>query len=290
LVIDPLLTLSARFLDIPAFIEGSLNPWSSPGKRLAAALDRYLYSGMTLGELPDVPDFVIDATNLGTGVLWKFSKPFVGDYLVGGGPRPEIPLATAVAASSAFPPFFAPLTLRFPAADTKWPVRGRLGAEFRKRVHLGDGGIYDNLGLETAWKRYATVLVSDGGGTFRPQADPPGDPIRLTLHVLETLDHQVRSLRRRQLIGAYNSKPPTRKGAYWGIRTRFVDYPRRSDLAAAQGRADELANVPTHMRGLDRSVARRLVNWGYVISDAAVRSHVLDGELPEAKYPFGDGV
>ena len=29
---------------------------------------------------------------------------------------------------------------------------------------LSDGGVYDNLGLETVWKRYQTVLVSDGGG------------------------------------------------------------------------------------------------------------------------------
>jgi NTE family protein len=26
-----------------------------------------------------------------------------------------------------------------------------------------DGGVYDNLGLETAWKKYTTVLVSNGG-------------------------------------------------------------------------------------------------------------------------------
>ena len=37
---------------------------------------------------------------------------------------------------------------------------------------LSDGGVYDNLGLETAWKRYQTVLVSDGGGQFEPEEDP----------------------------------------------------------------------------------------------------------------------
>jgi hypothetical protein len=35
---------------------------------------------------------------------------------------------------------------------------------FRGDVVLTDG-VYDNLGLETAWKRYETVLVSDGGGS-----------------------------------------------------------------------------------------------------------------------------
>ena len=38
-------------------------------------------------------------------------------------------------------------------------------------VVLSDGGVYDNLGLETAWKRYRTVLVSDGGGQMAPRAE-----------------------------------------------------------------------------------------------------------------------
>lgn len=36
--------------------------------------------------------------------------------------------------------------------------------EFRDQIRLSDGGVYDNLGLETAWKRYTNVLVSDAGG------------------------------------------------------------------------------------------------------------------------------
>jgi NTE family protein len=31
-------------------------------------------------------------------------------------------------------------------------------------VVLTDGGVYDHLGLETVWKKYTTILVSDGGG------------------------------------------------------------------------------------------------------------------------------
>ena len=38
--------------------------------------------------------------------------------------------------------------------------------DFRKRLQLADGGVYDNLGLETVWGRYDTVLVSDAGKPF----------------------------------------------------------------------------------------------------------------------------
>ena len=39
---------------------------------------------------------------------------------------------------------------------------------------LTDGGVYDNLGLETAWKRYTTIVVSDGGGQMAPSPSRTG--------------------------------------------------------------------------------------------------------------------
>ena len=294
-LIEPLLVLSTKFVDIPAFIVGTLMPRSSPGRRLAAALDQHLYKGFTLGELPSAPQFVINATNLGTGVLWRFSKGYVGDYQVGGGSRPGLKLAMAVAASSAFPPFFTPFTLRF-GPDIPWRgghlAKEEIGA-FRRRADLGDGGIYDNLGLEAAWKDFETVLVSDGGGTYKLDADPPTDVIRLAIRVTETIDHQVRSLRLRQIgdgLGFDRDDDPTaarRPGALWTIRTPYRKYPLRwRGIDAPDGRTEQLAMVGTHMRGLKPDVARRIVNWGYAISDAAIRSYLKSIPLDEPALPF----
>jgi NTE family protein len=242
---------------------------------------------MTLHDLPATPEFVFNATNLGTGALWRFSREFVGDWLVGGGPRDSLRVADAVAASCAFPPFFAPFRLHFPAT-APWPESGRLGTPaYRERVDLGDGGIYDNLGLETAWKSYRTVLVSDGGGAYNPTPRPPSDPVRLTLRMTQTIDHQVRSLRRRQIIGGFAAKPPSRLGTFWGIGTPIADYDVPLPIPVDQRRADALAAVGTHMRGLDPAVARRLVNWGYLVSDAALRRYVLrPTEPPPPVLPF----
>jgi NTE family protein len=60
-------------------------------------------------------------------------------------------------------------------------------------VVLTDGGVYDNLGLETAWKRYKTVLVSDGGGKMSPEEEPKGDWARHSIRVNSVIDNQVRS-------------------------------------------------------------------------------------------------
>lgn len=293
-LITPLLDLSSEFIDIPALLMGTFLPGSSPGAQLAATLDKELFHGFTLGELPGMPDFVINATNLGTGVLWKFSKDSVGDYKVGGGPRPQLPIADAVAASSAFPPFFAPFTLRFKPSDP-WPWSGQLPAAkakaFRRKVHLGDGGIYDNLGLETAWKQYTRVFVSDGGGTYKLDPKVKTDFIRLAIRATETIDHQVRSLRLRQIVEGYKrgkaGTPGGRSGALWAIRTPYGDYPKRADdIVAEPKRTEELALVGTHMRGLDPVIARRLVNWGYAICDAALRSYVEDIKLDNPALPF----
>ena len=40
---------------------------------------------------------------------------------------------------------------------------------YTDQVVLSDGGVYDNLGLETAWKREHDNLVSDGGGQMGPE-------------------------------------------------------------------------------------------------------------------------
>jgi len=297
-LIAPLLVLSSKFIDIPAFIVGTLLPFSSPGSRLAAALDQHLLHGLRLGGLPHAPEFVFNATNLGTGVLWRFSRDFVGDYQAGGAARPGLGVADAVAASSAFPPFFTPFTIRFRAGD-RWG-RSELPAEramaFRRKADLGDGGIYDNLGLETAWKRFSRVYVSDGGGTYKLDPKPKTDVIRLTIRMAETIDHQVRSLRLRQVVEGYKreqaGQPGGRSGALWAIRTPYGDYPQRSErITAMPTRTTELAHIGTHLRGLDPIVAHRLVNWGYAITDAALRSYVRDVPLDDPTLPFeSDGI
>lgn len=82
---------------------------------------------------------------------------------------------------------------------------------------LTDGGVYDNLGLETAWKRYRTILISDGGAQIEPEPRPGWDWIRQSLRVIGMIDNQVRSLRTRQLIASYRlpeNAPGHRFGAY----------------------------------------------------------------------------
>jgi NTE family protein len=136
---------------------------------------KYLFDDTTLQDIVDEvpgesPCFVFNATNVQSGVLWRFMKPYMRDYRVGKVKNPTIDLAVAVAASSAFPPVLSAVDLD-PEDFTPGSGTDLQAEEFRTQVVLTDGGVYDNLGLETAWKRYKTILVSDAGGGFAAEAD-----------------------------------------------------------------------------------------------------------------------
>ena len=272
LVVEPLRALASETIDADAIILGLVLP-GRVSDRVVAAYQQHLFGDATLQDLPDAPRFVINATNVQSGVLWRFSKPFMGDYRVGLVNAPAIPLAQAVAASSAFPPLLSPLELRLdPSQFTAGSGYDLQRAPFTSKVVLSDGAVYDNLGLETVWKRYDTVLVSDGGGKMPPQEEPKTDWARHAYRILDIVDNQVRSLRKRLLIDSYKSG--ARKGAYWGIRTNVGDYGLPDTLPCPFDRTTELAETPTRLKRMDDALQERLINWGYAVCDAALRAHV----------------
>jgi NTE family protein len=283
-VVEPVRRLADRTIDVPAVLQGLLLP-GGPAARISAAYRRELFGDATLQDLPDRPRFVFNATNMQSRVLWRFSKPYARDYQVGEIRQPVFPLAQAVAASSAFPPFLSPLVLR-PGSGAFTPSTGQ-GLQlpaYTDRVVLTDGGVYDNLGLEPAFKRYDTLLVSDGGGQSPPLPRPPGGWFRHTIRVLDLVDHQVRSLRKRQLIDAYKSGE--KMGTYWGIRTQIVDYGLADAWPCPAGQTLRLAEVPTRLRRLPGLLQERLINWGYAVCDAALRRHFRPGLPPPAALPY----
>jgi NTE family protein len=277
-VIDSIRAMADVTVDMGAIVRGVLFP-GSVSDRVAAAYNEALFKDATLQDLPDDskgegPRFVINATNVQTADLWRFSRPYMGDYQVGLFPNPAVPLATAVAASSAFPPLLSRLSLniRQQVSQTTGATLGR--APFTTDAVLSDGGAHDNLGLETAIKSYTTLLVSDGGQKITPGEDPHHDWRRHVLRVLDIIDNQVRSLRKRYLIESYQRGDHT--GGYWGIRTRFADYTLNDDplgCAQRQQNANELADIPTRLEKTPRPTQDRLMNWGYAICDAALRKH-----------------
>jgi NTE family protein len=285
-VAGPLRAMAGKTIDVWSIIRGMLLP-GTIAEKIADAYRRHLFGNATLQDIPDDPPrFVFNATNVQSGALWRFMKPYMRDWRVGEVKQPKLELAIAVAASSAFPPVLSPLKLHIPASDYSHPSRGEdlHFAPYTTNVILTDGGIYDNLGLETAWKRYDTILVSDAGEKMEPQAEPKSDWARHGVRIVDIIDNQVRSLRKRQVIGSYEIG--ARKGAYWGIRTDVAKYSAPDSLPCPFDRTMALADIATRLRKLAPVVQERLINWGYAVCDAAMRRHV-DPALPlPAGFPY----
>jgi NTE family protein len=284
LVVEPIRSLASETIDAESVI-GGIFSWETINEKIIKHYDNKLFGTATLQDLPDSPRFVINATNVQTGALWRFSKPYMADYLVGLVPKPKVSLAAAVAASSAFPPVLSPAILRVDEKDFDPQSAGPLFyPPFNTKVILTDGGVYDNLGLETAWKKYQTVLVSDGGGKMDAEEEPKADWARHSYRVLNIIDNQVRSLRKRQVIDSYIRKD--RDGTYWGIRSQTKDYQINPVLPCPENRTQELANTPTRLKRLDEDYQNRLINWGFAICDVAIRKHCGVPDLPNLQFPL----
>ena len=226
LLVQPIRAIAGKTIDQGAILGGIFLPGTVADK-VVDAYRKHLFGAATLQNLPAAPRFVINATNVQSGALWRFSQPYMADYRVGRIRNPKIELAMAVAASSAFPPVLSPLKLELDAALYE-PPSGHESedlhfGDYMTDVVLTDGGVYDNLGLETAWKNYRTVLVSDGGGKLRPEEDPKSDWAQHSLRVNGVIDNQVRSLRKRLLMKSYEDK--LRTGTYWGVRSNMANFP-----------------------------------------------------------------
>ncbi len=289
-LMEPIQRLADTTIDRGAVVGGIFLP-GSINEMVVAQLNDRLFHNKTLQDIPDDsqgPRFIFNATNVQSGSLVRMSKPYLADYRVGIIRKPKILLAAAVAASSAFPPFLSPAEIDVNPSDFESTGKEDLQFEpYTDTLVLTDGGVYDNLGLETAVKNFKTVLVSDGGGKLKPEPAPAGDWAQHARRVLDLVDNQVRSLRKRQLVDSFQSGE--KEGTYWGIRTDIKNYGLADAFDVPLEYSLELANTPTRLKKLSLEQQKKLINWGYAVCDAAIRKHIsnlLPKDAVRPEYPL----
>ncbi len=292
LVVEPLRDFFSESLDVRTGLFGALNPFSSGAEQLVKAYDKRLFHGRTLQDLPDPnisghPRFTLYATNLQTGVSVRLARDYMADYRLGKINYPKVSLARATAASSGFPPFFCPVKLKTELADwTSFETADLSDCKSLKRnMLLGDGGIYDNMGLQRLINRRQTILVSDAGAPFGIKASIGFDYLRRALRVLDIMSEQTRALRRVSLVEEYKKKH--REGTYWGIATKIRDYATDdiTPLLQDSRQTAALANMRTRLNAFNSGEQEALINWGYALADAAMRRYVQSGAEP-GRLPY----
>jgi len=237
-----------------------------------------------LEELPARPRFVLLATDMAFGVDWTFERGSMGSYPAGRFDPRGVSVADAVAASSAFPPSFDPFPLDAHAARVLERGHAPPGEvdPLLSDYELTDGGIYDNLGLEPVWKQPGTLLVSDGGGTFKVEEERRF--FRRLFRYVGVMDRQAGALRRRWLIEKMEDPATGIDGAFIAIgQTCATQEPAWSGPAyGADLVRDRIAPIRTNMDRFTEAERRVLENHGYLIAAAAVRRRAPSVSLREA--------
>ena len=86
-------------------------------------------------------------------------------------------------------------------------------------------------------------------------------------------------------------------GTYWGIRTGIANYGLSDALPCPLQNTAELAATPTRLKRLEPEYQERLINWGYAVCDAALRTHLVEvsktyciNVLQKPQFPYARGV
>lgn len=275
-VSKPLQDFCSHTADIESGILGWITPFRSAGDYLCRHYQDALFGDMTMHDLPKrtlnlAPLFVFYATNMQTGRSFRFRQDFMADYRLGINETDNVLLAKAVTASSAFPPIFSPVEIKTnPEAwhDQKWDADAGSLKRLREKIVLADGGIYDNMGMESL--NESVKLVSDAGAPFSIDESPRDDYFSQLGRVRDILIDQTRALRKRQLVQDFQTQ--RERGAYWGIDTAINDYVVDGKLAVDNAMTRQLEAVPTRLASVAPAVQGRLINWGYALADAALRA------------------
>ena len=186
--------LRTKSIAVASAIGGFLDPFESRLDKLARSYDRDLFGERTLSSLTGGPRIYLNATNLATGNMFFFvagggRSTEMGEHELGTCPADGVAISRAVAASSAFPPVFAPLRLE----PDQYPPAAALDY-----VTLTDGGIYDNMGVNPALRTDRNpldyLIISDGGKPFANQAEPTEKGTVVLVAALDIMMEQIRGL------------------------------------------------------------------------------------------------
>ena len=296
--VAPLRNFCGKTIDTWSIISGALNPFKTAGDEVIEHYRDDLGLGIKLSALSDTgPRFVFNATNLATGSSFRFSKPYCGDYRIGliEAPKHDFDVALAVGCSSAFPPVLSPIEIDLdPSLFTRTEGADLFDRiDFRKRLQLADGGVYDNLGLETVWGRYDTVLVSDAGKPFEFDSALSTAVPKQILRVMDIGLNQALALRKRMLIHQYEKAAA--KGAFWGIATQISHYKVAESLPVSLNKISQLSSIRTRLDKFSTQEQCELINWGYAVTDAAMRAGTSGMQVlpvtptwPHPEFPLDD--
>ncbi len=223
-------------------------------------------------DLPISPEWSINGTTAETGRRFRFKKTSLGDYSLGYALPEKYPLANAMAVSAAFPGGFGPL--RIQTKDFLWRKRPTWGSPDDTaaectlawdHLHLYDGGIYDNLGLEPFFDSGRCLSKVENHFIIASDASAPlgtnfsgwsANPLRLK-RVADIMSEQSRALRVRSFHHYLKQKPSH----------GYYIYIAKDDNRLDNIERNFVSNFPTTLRRTSQDEFDRIANFAYLLAE-----------------------
>jgi NTE family protein len=251
---------------------------------LSVLMQKHWGINISLNQLPEQPRWLINATCYESGKNWRFERDRMGDYAFGYSRDTNLPLSDAMAASAGFPGLIGALALetqnrswfKYDETNSPQPIQPTYSP-----VHLWDGGLYDNHGLEglhdfrKGWTGdFDFLVVSDAAGRSRPEAYHPG------VHALKRiitgiLMDQVRSLRSRAILerildhhdrGVFLQTGNTCEQVLRAAG-KASEIPTRCPGSMSAVETEQVATMETNIAGLPVETFEQTLRHGYEVAN-----------------------
>jgi len=203
----------SKDIEIIALIKLIFSPWwwNKKVNLVAQVMQKYWGVSGKISDLGKNPMWYINCTTFETGKRFLFSQEKMGDYQIGYVKNPEISIADAAAASAGFPVLIGPYKIKTDRyLWTKPPYEKKDWTPSKdKYFHLWDGGVYDNLGLESVYKLdqggcpcegVDYIIVSNASASIGYKKRKNGFSGKNLMRLLDIAMSQVGALRNRNLM------------------------------------------------------------------------------------------
>ena len=272
----------------------------------------------SLRHLPERPVWSVNGTTAENGRRFRFKQTGCGDYEIGYADAEEFKVSDAMAVSAAFPVGIGPFVIK--TADFAWQRRKAWNDPLESavdvtppfpRLHLYDGGIYDNLGVEPLFETGSrsfkgginSLVVSDAGAPLaRSPLGRALNPFRVWRVADIALD-QTRALRIRVWIKFLQSHPE--RGMYLQLGAHAPGLIKKYAANNPEGatallkeswldreEVDHAAAEPTSLGRLTTDTFDRLARHGYETARwneiLFVRREAAEGESEKKGEDFWD--
>ena len=256
---------------------------------LSEAIARLWGIDANLHHLPAKPVWSVNGTTAENGRRFRFKQTSCGDYEIGYAAAEGFRISDALAVSAAFPGGIGPFVIR--TADFTWQRRKAWDDPLESavdvtppfpRLHLYDGGIYDNLGMEPLFETGSrsfknninSLVVSDAGAPLaRSPLGRALSPFRVK-RILDIALEQTRALRVRVWVNFLQSHPERGMYLQLGVHApdRIREYAENNPEGAATLLAESWLNreavgcataESTSLGRLTPDVFDRLARHGY---------------------------